>query len=501
MLFAASCVAPLGVSDATAAANDSVVLRWNEIAVQAVGDIPPFPATRAMATVQVAVFEAVDAITRRYHPYLGTVTAPADVSEDAAAVVAAHATLTWLFPLQQTFLDRHKADSLAAIMDGWAKDQGIAVGEAAAAAIIAARANDGAQAPMFYKSTGAAPYEWQPTPSCTNPPANGRGLFLHWQFVQPFGVESSAQFRAGAPPALISGRYAIDLNEVAAVGDQASTVRSSDRATVAVFYAAQPPHRGWNLVARQLAAEQGSQEITRTARTLAIMNMSLSDEHITVFESKYHYATWRPETAIARADEDDNRRTAPNPSYRPFVPTPCFPGYPSAHGAGGGAARTILERAYGRKHHDIALTDEKAQGIVLEYSDLRAMTDDVADARVYGGIHFRYDQDAGDRMGVEIGRYIDEHHLLPLTPGRGADHVTRPALRIALSSRSRSDVFTRPVAPRTRPAELKVRDQPPALETLSPAIVEPAWIDQVPAEQPRECDLTKGISTDCVFMD
>lgn len=413
-LFAACYVAAFGARDATAAASDAVVLHWNEIAVEAVGDTPPFPSTRAMATVQVAVFEAVDAITRRYRPYLGTIIGPPGASEEAAAVVAAHDTLVWLFPAQQSFLDGKQSESLAAIADGWAKDQGITVGRATAAAITAHRANDGAQVPMFYTPTSTAPYEWQPTPSCAKPPASGRGLFFHWQFVKPFGLESSTQFRAEAPPALVNGRYANDLNEVQAVGDQSGTLRPPDRAAVAIFFAAQSPHRGWNLVARQLAAEHGTDEITRTARTLAIMNMSLSDAHITVFESKYYYATWRPETAIVRADEDGNPRTASSASYHPFVTTPCFPSYPSAHGAGGGAARAVLARAYGRKHHDITLTDDKAPGIVLYYSDLRTITDDVADARVYGGIHFRYDQDAGDRMGVEVGHYNDEHRLLPL---------------------------------------------------------------------------------------
>jgi hypothetical protein len=418
ILLAACCVIPLGARNATAAASDAVLLHWNEIAVAVIGDIPPFPATRAMATVQVAVFEGVDAISRRYQPYLGTIVGFPGASEEAAAIVAAHDTLVWLFPAQQSFLDKEQAESLVAIADGWAKAQGIAVGQASAVAIIADRANDGAEGPMFYTPTSAAPYEWQPTPACANPPASGRGLFLHWQFVKPFGVENSSQFRAEAPPALGSHRYANDLNEVQAVGDRSSTLRPPDRAAVATFYAAQPPHRGWNLVARQLASEHGQDDITRTARMLAIMNMSLSDAHITVFESKYHYPTWRPETAIARADEDGNPRTSPDPSYRPFVVTPCFPGYPSAHGAGGGAARTVLERAYGRKHHDITLTDDKAPGIVLSYSDLRGITDDVADARVYGGIHFRYDQDAGDRMGVEIGRYNDQHLLLPLNPSK-----------------------------------------------------------------------------------
>jgi len=396
-----------------AGTSDAVVLQWNDIAVQAVGATAPFPSTRAMATVQVAVFEAVNAITHQYTPYLGTVSAPDGASADAAVVTAAHDTLLWLFPSQQSFLDGKQADSLGAIHDGQPKDDGMATGRAAAAAMIANRTGDGSSPAQFYTPASDAPYQWQPTPGCANAPANNRGLFFQWQFVKPFGIEGSAQFRAPAPPALVGGRYAHAFEEVKTVGDATSTERPPDRADVATLYAAQPPHRGWNLVARQLAAAR-SDDITATARTLAIMNMSLSDAHITVFESKYFYRTWRPETAIHRADEDGNRATSPDPDYRPFIVTPCFPSYPSAHGAGGGAARAVLERAYGRKGHELTITDPGAPGIVLHYSDLRDITDDVSDARVYGGIHFRFDQDAADKMGEQIGHYNDEHRLRPL---------------------------------------------------------------------------------------
>jgi hypothetical protein len=420
-LIAAWGVATFNATAAATAASDAVVLHWNAVAVQAVGAAPPFPATRAMATVQVAVFEAVNAISRRYQPYLGSLGAAPGASAEAAAVVAAHDTLASLFPSQSTLalLDAEQSASLAAVADGPAKEAGIAVGRAAALLMIAARTNDGSQTPAFYAPAGSAPYQWQPTPSCASPPANGRGVFLHWQFVKPFGIESASQFRAKAPPALVDGSYANDLNEVAAVGDAQSTLRPPDRADVARLYAGQPPHRGWNSIARQLAAERGADEITRTARTLAVLNMAMSDAHVTVFESKYYYATWRPETAIARADEDNNHLTAPNSGFRPYVVTPCFPSYPSAHGAGGGAARAVLERAYGRKHHDLVNSDSTVPDVVLHYTDLRTITDDVSDARVYGGIHFRYDQEAGERMGVDIGRYIDGHRLPPRAPSDG----------------------------------------------------------------------------------
>ncbi len=383
--------------------SDAIVLQWNEIAVTTIGAQPPFPSTRYMATVQVAVFEAVNAITGDYEPYLGTISAPWGASTEAAAVAAAHGVLKAFFPTQGAVLDQQRADSLATIPDGQAKNDGIAVGEAAAAAMVANRTNDGSSPAEFYTPSTSNPYEWQPTPGCP------RGAFKHWPNVKPFGIESSSQFRADPPPKLTSGAYARDYNEVQAVGEINSTLRPQDRADVARLYAAQPPHYGWNSVLRQIASTRHD-DISRTARTAAVMNMSLSDAHITVFESKYFYRTWRPETAIPRGDEDGNSRTASSP-FTPYIATPCFPGYPSAHGAGGGAAREVLKRAYGRRGHSITMSHPNAPGIVIHYTDLRAITDDVSDSRVFGGIHFRYDQDAGERQGRDIGRYNDHKSL------------------------------------------------------------------------------------------
>jgi hypothetical protein len=398
-------------SPTTTGDSDAVVLHWNLIAVQAIGSTPPFPSSRAMGTVQLAVFEAVNAITHRYQSYLGIVGGREGASADAAAVAAAHDTLLWLLPAQQNFLADKQAESLAAIPDGEAKADGLAIGRAAAAAMIANRTNDGSQTPMFYTPNATAPYEWQPTPSCANAPANGRGLFFHWQFVKPFGVKSASQFRAEPPPRIVGGKYAKDFNETASVGSFDSTQRTAHEAAVARFFGAMPPHRAWNLVARQLANAR-TDEITRTARTLAMLNMSLADGHITVFETKYQYRGWRPETAIQRAGEDDNDKTAPDPGWRPYIIAPCFPGYPSAHAIGGGAARTILGRAYGRKHHDITISDSAIPDVELHYTDLMDIADDVTIARIYGGIHFRVDQDVADRMGAAVARYNDENWLL-----------------------------------------------------------------------------------------
>lgn len=384
--------------------SDDLVLEWNEIAVTTIGAQPPFPSTRFMATVQLAVFEAVNSITEKYTPYRGTLPWSPGASPGAAAVTAAHGVLTTFFAPAGATLDQQRDSSLASIPDGPAKAAGIAIGEAAAAMMIAERTGDGSAPPQFYLPTSSAVYEWQVTPSC--PPAGG--AFFHWANVTPFGVLHSSQFRAEPPPALWSEEYARDLNEVRALGALDSPNRSPYDADVARIYAAQPPHQGWNSMARQIIGSR-DEDITDTARTLALMNMSLADAHVTVFESKYFYRTWRPETAIPRAAEDGNPDTAPS-AFTPFITTPCFPGYPSAHGVGAGAASRILWNAYGR-HHLVVNSHPSAPGVVLVYDDLLDVVRSVSDARVYGGIHFRTDQDAAERQGKAIAQWNLDHHL------------------------------------------------------------------------------------------
>jgi PAP2 superfamily len=390
--------------------GDAVVREWNEIAIKAIlPNGPPFTAARFMTIVQLAVFEAVNATTGRYEPYLGTVGAPYGASSEAAAITAAHGVLVTYFPTQAATLNARRDASLAAIPDGQAKTDGIAVGTAAAAAMVADRTGDGSAPPLFHLPANSDPYEWQitlpPTGGCT---AAG-GVFRHWPNLRPFAIESSSQFRSEAPPTLASGIYARDYNEVKSVGDINSPNRPADRSDVAIAYGRAPGHWTWNYTLLQIASTRND-EITDTARTMALMNMAINDAYISGFESKYVYRTWRPVTAIVRGNEDGNTKTAPG-AFTPFIPTPCFPGYPSNHGTGSGAARTVLIRAYGRFDHAItvehpAATRPDTTPIVLHYTDLKKMTDDVADARVFGGIHFRYDQDAGERQGHAVGQYV-----------------------------------------------------------------------------------------------
>ena len=390
--------------------SDTLVLDWIEIARTTIfPNGPPFEAARRMTIVQLAVFEAVNATTGKYEPYLGTVTAPDGASSEAAAVMASWGVLNAFYGPNNANLDGARNASLASILDGQAKTDGMNVGLAAAAAMMANRANDNSTPAMFHTPPSLDPYEWQPYAGC--PVVNGvqTGAFKHWPNVTPFGIETSSQFRAEPPPALDSGVYAQDYNELVAVGDVNSPNRPQDRTDVAKLYAATPGHWLWSWALVQIARTRND-EITDTARTAALMNMGINDAYITGFESKYFYRTWRPITFIPRGDEDGNKRTTAGP-FTPLIATPCFPGYPSNHGIGSGAARTVLVRAYGRFGHSITVFHPLAPGIVKSYSDLRVITDDVADARVYGGIHTRFDQDAGERQGHAVGQYIYNNKL------------------------------------------------------------------------------------------
>lgn len=387
-----------------------VVLDWNSImqATVGAGSPAPFIQARYAALTQLAVFEAVNTITGEYKPYLGTLTAPAGASPEAAAIAAAHTVLKNYFPNSAASLDDARAASLAAIMEGPAKSAGIATGEAAARAVIALRANDGSAPPDFYLPSTSEPGQWQPTPGC---PAAG-GTFFQWRAMTPFALRSGDQFRLPPPPLISSARYARDYNEVKEVGSINSTNRSQDRSDVARFFAAVSGVGLWNPVARELSLEQ-HQSLSQNARALALLSIAMSDGSVAAFDTKYHYNAWRPETAIRQGTTDGNAKTNPDPSFTPYIVAPCFPGYPSAHATTSNAAREVLERLYEDRPHSFTLTLSipAVPGVSLKYSRLQQITDDIDDARVYGGIHFRFEQEAGAELGRRIGDYVYTHTL------------------------------------------------------------------------------------------
>ena len=395
MVIAAAVCATL--LSTVAVSSTDPVLEWNSIMVDTTATQNPFFQARFAAITQLAVFEAVNAIDKDFDPYLGTITAPSGASPDAAAVAAAHAVLENYFPGNASTLDAAYATSLARIPNGSAKQDGIVVGEAAAAALIALRAADDSTPPEFYSPTSSAPGAWQPTPSC---PSAG-GTLLQWRNLHPFAIERTDQFRSAPPPVLTSERYTRGYNEVMRVGSINSAFRPQDRADVARFYAATAPVPVWNSAAAQVAVEQG-RSMSENARALALMDVAIIDASASVFDTKYFYDFWRPETAIHASGDT---------TWKPYIVTPCFPSYASAHASLSNAARKILERLYGPRHHLITLSNPAVAGVVLQYETFEQITHDINDARVYGGIHFRFDQETGAEQGRRVGAYVHRHIL------------------------------------------------------------------------------------------
>jgi hypothetical protein len=392
----AAAVCGMLVTNAAMSGTDPV-LEWNSIMVSTTAGQNPFFQARFAAITQLAVFEAVNAIDRDFEPYLGTITAPRGASPEAAAVAAAYTVLENYFPGNASTLNAAYAASLASIPDGSAKQQGIGVGEAAATALITLRTLDGSTPPEFYSPTSSAPGAWQPTPSC--PPAGG--LLLQWRNLRPFAIERTDQFRSAPPPALTSERYARSYNEVMRVGSVDSPFRPQDRSDVALFYAATAPVPVWNSAAVQVAVEQG-RTMSENARALALMDVAIADASASVFDTKYAYDFWRPETAIHASGDT---------TWQPYIVTPCFPSYGSAHGSLSNAARKVLERVYGPRNHLITLSNPAVAGVILQYQTFEQITHDISDARVYGGIHFRFDQETGAEQGRRVGEYVHQHIL------------------------------------------------------------------------------------------
>lgn len=388
----------MGVLLASTLFGDAVT-DWNAIMRAAVSTQSPPAQARFAAITHLAMFEAVNAITKDYKPYLGEINPHSGASPDAAAIAAAHRVLRTYFPDRGASLDSDREISLAKVPDGSSKNEGITIGEGAAAVIMARRANDGSGSVMPYTPlTGVG--LWQPTP-----PAFAAGTLLHWGKVTPFVLSRPEQFRSPPPPKLTSRQYARDYNEVKSVGSAMSSERLQDRTDIARYASLTSPVPMWNSVAVQLALKQGA-SLAENARTFALLNMSMTDAAIAVFEAKYYYHFWRPVTAIRAGESDGNPSTEADPNFNTLIVTPPYPSYPSGFGTLSNAASYILERTFGNGRHAITLSLPALPNVTLEYKRLRQITDDISDARVYGGIHFRFEQEEAEALGRRVAHHI-----------------------------------------------------------------------------------------------
>ncbi len=393
-----------------AVAHADAVTDWTAVMEETTLGVPngTLP-IRAAAIMQLAVFEAVNAIIGGYEPYLVSVSAPAGASPEAAAIAAAHRVLVGLLPDKTESLDAKRATSLATLPDGAAKTAGVAVGEAAAVAMLAKRANDGIDADVPY-TPGTLPGQYRPTPPDFTP-AFGAQLGQ----VTPFAIDSAARFRVPPPPSLLSARYTRDYDEVKRVGDRDSSDsdRPKHRADVARFYEPDAIVPIYFSAARQVSLAQ-RKTLAENARTFALLGMAIFDAMVACFDSKYFYDYRRPVTAIHLGATDGNPRTDADANWAAFVFTPPFPSYPSGHASFGGAARRVLERMYGRDGHAITLASPLVPDVVLHYTSWKQITDDIDDARIYGGVHYRFDQEEAADQGRRIGKYVLRHWLRPV---------------------------------------------------------------------------------------
>lgn len=450
----------------------SMLVHWNEVAINSSGlDHTPVPvgdprifgeqlgparASRAIAIVHVAIFEAINAIKGGYESYVGVPRANPSASVDAAIAQAAHDTLNALFPSQSATCTAILVNDLAGIKDGKQKDAGIAIGQQAAAATLALRVGDHSlhTEPRVGIEfiTSNDPGKWRQDPISLIPLALG----ANWGQVTPFVMESASQFRTPPPPAMESAEYAAAFDEAKRLGGDGITTpteRTPEQTEIGIYWAYDgtpslcAPPRLYNQIAVQIAGQMGSNYI-ETARLLALLNLGLADGGVAAWESKYFYQFWRPITGIRESDPgngpsnlgDGNAATIGDTTFSPLgAPasnltgpnfTPPFPAYPSGHAVFGGVAFEILRNFYGRD--DIAFTfiSDELNGITVDnngvprdllprsFTSLSQAEEENGQSRIYLGIHWSFDKTEGIAQGRRVADYIFENAFTPLRPAK-----------------------------------------------------------------------------------
>jgi membrane-associated phospholipid phosphatase len=404
------------------------VTDWNQHMLRAgtVGGTSPLVMSRVAAIVQASVFDAVNGIDRKYAPVHVPPAGDASASRRAAVVEAAYTALVALYPLQKSTFDARLAVSLTAIAsDPHETSVGIASGTAwgqtAANGILSWRATDGfTPAPAPFEG-GTAVGEWRPTPPGLLP-----GAGPQFAYMTPWAISSPSQFRPNGPPALTSARYTADFNETKTMGSISSTTRTPDETIYAWFWAASTATYIWNHLADSLILRDERDEdndsgrshehrnsLLKNARLLALLDIAMADAAIACWEAKYHYVFWRPVTAIPLADTDGNPATISDPSWMPLFATPAHPEYPSGHSTVSGAAAGVLASFYGERKH-FTVDNDLMIGVTRSFRSFSESLDEVKNARIFAGIHFRSACDDGQTIGIQVANWVLDHALLPI---------------------------------------------------------------------------------------
>jgi len=384
----------------------NVITDWDEKAVSWVqtGTVPPPPTSfRTMAMIHVAMFDAVNSIEPRYKPYKVQLQASPDASTEAAAAAAAGAVLIKLVPDATSDIQSALRSYLATLPDGEAKSEGIKLGQEVASQIFEARANDGASAADAYRPK-TKPGVYIPTPITVG------SQFPH---MTPFALASPSQFRAKAPPSLKSAEWARDYNEIKDLGEKNSTKRTARQTEDARFWLLVGP-RAYDPLPRQIVIAK-NMDVLDSARFMALFAVAAADAVIAVFDAKYKYEFWRPITAIRNGDIDGNPATERDATWQPIDTTPMHPEYPCAHCITSSAVAAVIEAVLGTDEiPEVALTSPFAPGVTHRFTNLRAYTEEVANARIYAGFHYRFSTIAGKEMGQNIGAYVVKSVMQPV---------------------------------------------------------------------------------------
>src|SRR2546428_610380 len=382
--------------------SGTIVIAWNKELLHIVQTPGAQPATvhpaRSFAILHAAIYDAVVSITRDAPAYVFSVIAPRSARADAAAATAGHDSLTALYPKWKPVLDQQLADELATIPNGAGKQQGIQVGQAVAARLIAMRANDGSAATPQPFVPGNQPGNYQLTP-----PKFAAPVFTNWANVTPFVLNNAAQFRPGPPPAVPSQAYAQALNEVKSLGQNTSTTRTADQTVIAKFWAG-PIWNTWNGIAENAALAHHT-NLETTARLFAVLNLSFADSTIAFYDAKYHYQLWRPVTAIRLANTDGNPAVVGDPTWTPLVVTALDPDYPAAHAVISADAATVLSAFFGNTDR-IRATSDVLPGVVASYTSYSDIATEAGLSRIYAGNHTRIEVDAGDTLGNNVAQFV-----------------------------------------------------------------------------------------------
>jgi hypothetical protein len=419
--LALTVLATASVTNARAA---DPIADWNQIsetAVKTAGHPPPVAALD-FAIVHLAIYDAVESIERRYEPYY-TLAPGAIGSPSAAAAKAGHDVLVGLFPTQSETLDAAYANFLAANgVDPL--DPATAVGAQAAANILALRSNDGrfpSNPPPFLGSSTIG--KWRPTPSLLGgpPPALAPGLTPWVASVRPFTMHSDSQFRVDPPPSLTSKEWALDYKEVKSVGSLQSATRNAEQTEIGYFWDDSGPVL-WQNALRYISGKYLN-DIGDSARMFALAEASLADAQIACWDSKYFYTFWRPITAIRLGDQDGNPATQVDPDWQPLIDTPNFPEYPSGH-ADISAAITNALRLFFRRDElsfQMTTTNPTAQQKTRSFTRLSQAEQEVVDARVYVGIHYRNSDNTARAQGRRVSNWIFKHYFRQVDRRRDGD--------------------------------------------------------------------------------